>query len=121
MAQRPLQVEELREALSVVPGNATWNLAAFLNDLYSTLACCGGLVTVDEKELTVRLVHHSVNQFLLTGFNASPSIGFTIAKAHKAMTDIILMYLNYGIFETQLSTIIVLPIMTGSVPSRIIC
>jgi ankyrin repeat protein len=36
------------------------------------------------------------------------------------MTDIIITYLNYGIFETQLSTIIVPQIMTGSVPSRII-
>jgi ankyrin repeat protein len=120
VAQRPLQVEELREALSVVPGNTTWNPAARVNEIYSTLACCGSLVTVDEEELTVRLVHHSVKQFLLTGFNASTSIGFTIAEAHKTMTDIIITYLNYGIFETQLSTIIVPQIMTGSAPSRII-
>ena len=120
VAQRPLQIEELREALSVVPGDSTWNPAALLNDIYSTLACCGSLVIVDEEELTVRLVHHSVKQFLLTGFNTSTSIGFTTAEAHRTMRDIIITYLNYGVFETQLSTIVVPQIMTGSAPSKII-
>ncbi|CZR58343.1 uncharacterized protein PAC_08235 [Phialocephala subalpina] len=120
VAQRPLQVEELREALSVVPGNTTWNLVSLLNDIYSTLACCGSLVIVDEEELTVRLVHHSIKQFLLTGFNVSTNIGFTTADANKTMADIIVTYLNYGIFETQLSTAVVPRIMTGSAPSRII-
>ncbi|KAH6696537.1 hypothetical protein BKA61DRAFT_448954, partial [Leptodontidium sp. MPI-SDFR-AT-0119] len=120
VAQRPLQVDELREALSVVPGNTTWNPATLLNDIYSTLACCGSLVIVDEEELTVRLVHHSVKQFLLTGFNTSTSIAFMTAEAHRTMRDIIVTYLNYGIFETQLSTLVVPQIMTGSAPSKII-
>jgi ankyrin repeat protein len=120
VAQRPLQVEELREALSVVPGNTTWDPAGLLNDIYSTLACCGSLVIVDEEELTVRLVHHSFKTFLLTGFDTSTCIGFTTAEAHKTMTNIIVTYLNYGIFETQLSTTVVPQIMTGSVPSRVI-
>jgi ankyrin repeat protein len=36
------------------------------------------------------------------------------------MRDIIVTYLNYGIFETQLSTTVVPQIMTGSAPSKII-
>ena len=36
------------------------------------------------------------------------------------MTNIIVTYLNYGIFKTQLSTTVVPQIMTGSVPSRVI-
>jgi hypothetical protein len=120
VAQRPLQVEELREALSVVPGNITWDPAGLLNDIYSTLACCGSLVIVDEEELTIRLVHHSVKKFLLDGFDTSTRIGFTAAEAHKTMTNIIVTYLNYGIFETQLSTTVVPQIMTRSVPSKVI-
>ena len=120
VAQRPLQIEELRESLSVVPGNTTWNPATLLNDIYSTLACCGSLVIVDEEELTVRLVHHSVKQFILTEFNTSTSIGFTTAEAHRTMRDIIITYLNYGVFERQLSTTVVPQIMTGSAPSKII-
>jgi hypothetical protein len=36
------------------------------------------------------------------------------------MADIIITYLNYGVFETQLSTVVVPQIITGSTPSRII-
>lgn len=120
IAQRPLQVEELREALSVVPGDTVWNPANLLNDIYSTLACCGSLVTVDEEELTVRLVHHSVKQFILDGFNTQPNFGFTTPDAHRIMAEIIITYLNYGIFDTQLSTIVHPQLMAASAPSRII-
>src|ERR1700733_3582501 len=119
-AYRPLTTEEIREALSVVPGDTTWNPARLLNDVYSTLACCGSLITVDEEELTIRLVHHSVRQFLLSRFKNSTDITFTIGSANRKMADIIITYLSYGIFETQLSTVVVPQIMTGSAPSRII-
>jgi ankyrin repeat domain-containing protein 50 len=120
VAHRPLTVEELREALSVVPGDAVWDLATLLNDVFSTLTCCGSLLIVDEEELTVRLVHHSAKQFLLSGFKDSTNIAFTIDSAKKKMADVIITYLSYGVFETQLSTMVVPQIMTGSVPSRII-
>jgi ankyrin repeat domain-containing protein 50 len=120
VAYRPLTTGELREALSVVPGDDVWNPAKLLNDVYSTLACCGSLVAVDEEELTIRLVHHSVKQFLLSGFKDSTNIAFTVDSAKRKMADIIVTYLNYGIFGTQLSTVVVPQIMTGSAPSRII-
>ena len=120
VAHRPLTTEELREASSVVPGDAVWNPAKLLNDVYSILACCGSLVTVDEEELTVRLVHHSVKQFLLSGFKDSTNIAFTIDSAKRKMADIIVTYLNYGVFGNQLSTVVVPQIMIGSAPSRII-
>jgi hypothetical protein len=44
VARRPLITEELREALSIVPGDTTRNPARLLNDLYSTLTCCGNLI-----------------------------------------------------------------------------
>ncbi|KAH9205014.1 hypothetical protein DL95DRAFT_318379 [Leptodontidium sp. 2 PMI_412] len=120
VAHRPLTTEELREALSVVPGDTTWNPARLLNELYSTLTCCGSLITVDEEELTIRLVHHSVKQFLLSGSKDSNGMPFTIDSAHKRIADIIITYLNYGVFDTQLSTMVVPQIMTASAPSRII-
>ncbi|KAL8325300.1 hypothetical protein RB597_008523 [Gaeumannomyces tritici] len=70
-ARHPLTTDELREALSVNPGNTDWNPAQLLNDVYSALAYCGSLVTVDEEDFTVRLVHHSVKQFLLGGLGSS--------------------------------------------------
>ena len=120
VAHRPLTTEEIREALSVVPGDAVWSPTRLLNDVYSTLTCCGSLITIDEEELTIRLVHHSAKQFLLSGFKNSTDITFTIGSANRKMADIIITYLSYGIFETQLSTVVVPQIMTESAPSRII-
>ncbi|KAI9763674.1 MAG: hypothetical protein M1839_006322, partial [Geoglossum umbratile] len=120
MAYRPLTIEELREALSVVPGDTVWNPARLLNNVFSTLTCCGSLLIVDEEELTVRLVHHSVKQFLLSGFKDSNNIAFTIGSAKRRMADIIITYLSYDVFGTQLSTMVVPQIRAGSAPSRII-
>ncbi|KAH7261562.1 hypothetical protein BKA59DRAFT_488949 [Fusarium tricinctum] len=64
-ACRPLITDELREALSVVPGDPDWNPSRMLNDVYAALACCGSLVIVDEETLSVKLIYHSVKQFLL--------------------------------------------------------
>jgi hypothetical protein len=120
IAYRPLTTEELREALRVIPSDVIWDPAKLLNKVYSILACCGSLVAVDEEEWTIRLVHYSVKQFLLSGFNDSTNIPFTIASAKRKMVNIIVTYLNYGIFDTKLSTALVPQIMTGSAPSRII-
>ncbi|KAJ5153419.1 uncharacterized protein N7482_009897 [Penicillium canariense] len=101
-AHHPLTLEELREALSVIPGDTTWNPSRLLNNIFDALTCCGSLLTLDEEGLTVRLVHSCVKQFLID--SQSPADWrFTIATAHRRMADIIITYLNYGVFETQLS------------------
>jgi hypothetical protein len=105
VAYQPLTGAELREALSVVPGDTVWNPSSLLNDIYSTLACCGCLLVVDEEELTVRFVHHSVKQFLLSNLQDLVNIAFTIESAQWTMADIIVTYLSYGVFGTELSTI----------------
>jgi hypothetical protein len=124
VARRPLITEELREALSVVPGDTTWNPSRLLNDPYSTLACCGSLVIVDEEELTARLVHHSVKQFLLARSDdiVSPpsSIPFTEYSANRKMAEIIVTYLNYSVFHTQISRTVVPQMSIGSAPSKVI-
>ncbi|KAI1075988.1 hypothetical protein F5B20DRAFT_557779 [Whalleya microplaca] len=120
VACRPLTTQELQEAMSVVPGNADWNPARLINDIYSVLAYCGSLITVDEEELTVQLVHHSVKQFLLGGLEGSIGESFTMESAHRMMADIVITYLNYGIFNTQLSTRIVPQIDYEMVPAKII-
>jgi ankyrin repeat protein len=122
VAQRPLTTEELREALSVVPGNDVWNQAMLINDIYSTLACCGSLIVIDEEDLTVQFTHHSVSQFLLNKHtDSSISTGkFTMEGCHRQMADIIVTYLNYGIFDSRLSTKVVPQIPARSAPSAII-
>ena len=119
-AHRPLTAEELRDALSIVPGDADWNWSRRLNDVNLILTCCGSLLTIDEEERTIRLVHHSVKQFLLSGFKDPAHIAITIDGANRTMASIIVTYLNYSVFATQLSTTVVPQIMSASAPSQII-
>jgi len=119
-AYRPLTTDELREALSVTPGDATWDPSKTLNNAYSALACCGCLLTVDEEEFTVRLVHHSVKQYILNGLNGVKNIGFSYKKAQRTLADIIVTYLGYGVFGNELSRVRVHPIIVQSAPSKIV-
>jgi ankyrin repeat protein len=119
VARQPLTASDLQEALSVVPGNTIWDPSQVLNDIDSVLAYCGCLLIVDEEDFTVRFVHHSVKKFVLsTAFDSSDK--FTNACAHTTMTDIVITYLSYGIFGTQVSTTRVPRVTTHTVPTSII-
>jgi ankyrin repeat domain-containing protein 50 len=118
-AHRPLSTEELREALSVVPGDHVWNQSRLLNDIYSTLACCGSLIIIDEEEWTVRLTHHSVKQFLFDNESPTGSI-LTRGRANAIMADVVVTYLNYGVFDTQVSGTTMPEIPGGAAPSTVI-
>ncbi|OAL53394.1 ankyrin [Pyrenochaeta sp. DS3sAY3a] len=119
-AERPLTTEELREALSVVPGNSEWDPAKLLNDVNSALACCGCLITIDEEEKTVRFVHHSVKQFLLDTSRDASIFTFTTGQAQSTMANIVVTYLNYGTFGTELSRTKIPQVPIESAPSNII-
>lgn len=119
-ARRPLTTNELREALSVTPGNIDWSPAQLINDIHSTLACCGGLIIVDEEDFAVRLVHHSVKQFLLGGLRGSSDGMFTLESALAIMGNTIVTYLSYGVFDTQLSTSVAPQVMAATAPQKII-
>ncbi|EKG09441.1 hypothetical protein MPH_13518 [Macrophomina phaseolina MS6] len=119
-ASRPLTADELRDALSVIPGDTNWTPSRLLNDVYSALACCGCLLTVDEEESTVRFVHHSVKQYLLSGFNNINNTTFTAEKAQRTIADIVVTYLGYGVFGTELMRTKVPQVMIQSAPSSVI-
>jgi hypothetical protein len=115
VAQRPLTLEELRETLSVTPGDTSWRPDRLLNNIHGTLACCGSLVIIDEEELTLRLIHHSVKQYLLRDFR-DPYNGRIIAlDAHKRMAEIIITYLSFSAFDSQVSSFVLPEMQTGKV------
>ncbi|KAH6860628.1 hypothetical protein BKA58DRAFT_414063 [Alternaria rosae] len=118
-ARRPLTLPEMREALSVTPGNTTWNSSKLLNSIYPALATCGCLVTVDEEEHTIRTVHPSVNQFLLQdSLTTKDIVQGTIEDAQLLMSSIIITYLGYGVFGTEL--VVRLPVFNvGLTPAHI--
>jgi ankyrin repeat protein len=119
-AYRPLTTDELREALSVTPGDATWDPSKTLNDVCSALACCGCLLAVDEEEFTVRVVHHSVKKYILAGLGGVKHMDFSFEEAQRALADTVVTYLSYGVFGTELSRVKVRPMVAQSAPSKIV-
>lgn len=47
VTKRPTAIHEMREALSVTPGDTDWNPSKLLNDIYQPLKACGCLIVVD--------------------------------------------------------------------------
>ena len=117
-ARRPLTTDELLEALSVIPGDASWDPSRALNSIYSALGCCGCLLVTDEEEFTVRIVHRSVKQYLI-GLDSGEHTKFSKQEANKVLADIVVTYLSYGVFGTELSRSKVQPMGTRSAPTMI--
>ncbi|KAK3690486.1 hypothetical protein B0T22DRAFT_537132 [Podospora appendiculata] len=121
-AHRPLNTAELAEALQVDIGDAQWNPDRRLHDIYTALSCCGSLVVVDEEEFTVRLVHHSVRQYLNAeddSLNPS-SHRFTVQDAERFMGETLVTYLNYDVFDNQVSKDVVRPLHLDKLPAMVV-
>ena len=119
-AYRPFTTEELREALSVTPGDATWEPSRMLNEVQSALACCGCLLTLDEEESTVRVIHHSVRRYILHDFDGVNPMGFPIEAAQRTLADVVVTYLGYPVFDKELSRTNARRIAIESAPSKIL-
>lgn len=105
-AQRPLTLEELREAVSIRPGETSWDASKIVNDmLRSLLDSCGSLVAIDEEHLTVHFAHHSVKQHLLSEplCLEMRKYHINIREADLYLGDVTVIYLNMGIFDRQLA------------------
>lgn len=116
---RPLGINELREALAVVPGDTEWKPDNQVNNIYHALACCESLVIVTEEERTVHFVHQSVMQFLLDQNSTSTALHFDLVQASLELGEVCVTYLNYGIFDQDLSTNVVPTIPAGVIPTKI--
>ncbi|GIK06306.1 hypothetical protein Aspvir_001953 [Aspergillus viridinutans] len=120
-ARRPLSVEELCEALSVIPGDTTWEPGRQINNIHAALASCKCLIIIDEEEQSVRFAHHSVKQFFIArGDKPETANPINPDEANKEMGRIILTYLNYGIFDRQVSRTVFPKIPAADAPARIV-
>jgi hypothetical protein len=125
-ATLPLTTDEMRDALSITPGQTDWTKRNTINDIYSTLTTCGCLIQVDEEENTVRFVHQSVKEFFLrpqlhhlanvSSEDSRDSAVVTMEDCHGTMADIIVTYLSYGVFDKRVSTSRVPIIEVGETP-----
>lgn len=104
--RRPLTLEGLGEAVSVEPDITKWGVSKLVDDiLKSLLDSCSSLIAVDEEHLAVHFTHHSVKQHLLSEPMDSDirKCHINMKKADLYLGDIIVTYLNYGIFDQQLT------------------
>jgi len=85
-AERPLKVGELCHALGIEIGSPDLD-SDNVPSIETVLACCQGLVAVDQKASTVRLIHFTAAEHL----RDHPQL---FSTAHSTMAEICLSYLN---------------------------
>jgi len=86
-SQRPLRAEELCHALGVELGSQHLDLRD-VPTVQTLLTCCLGLVVVEESSSTVRLVHRTLQEHLLS----DPTL---FHSPHSSIADVCLTYLNF--------------------------
>ena len=62
-ARRPLRVSELRHALAIQVGESQLDNDNLLQPRF-IIECCAGLIVIDDKSSTVRLVHYTLQDYL---------------------------------------------------------
>jgi hypothetical protein len=92
-AKRPLDVEELSDALSVKPGQTTVN-PKYRPSPSIMLECCQGLVTIDPNAARIHLAHYSIQEYLV---KHSESL---FPDAETYLGTISLTYLMFEDFRT---------------------
>ncbi|KAK2729382.1 nacht domain protein [Colletotrichum kahawae] len=120
-AFEPLNIDQIQDVMSVTAGDISWDPSKLINDIMSILKFCGSLVMIDEEEHTVRFVHHTARSFCLGSLGTSlyKTLPFTETEAHRDLGEATLTYLNYGIFDKQLSTRVIPNIDARKLPEKI--
>jgi len=89
LAERPLVMEELRHALAVKQGDTDLDRDNIASEK-SLLNSCHGLIIIDEGTSTVRLVHLSLQEYLLTQCDT------LFPQGHCEIARTCLTYLNFS-------------------------
>jgi len=85
-SERPLQVDELCNALAVEIGSTDFD-PENIPSIATLLHFCQGLITVDEESSTVRLIHYTVQEYLYS------EVGL-FSEPHLMLAETCLTYLN---------------------------
>ena len=97
-AKRPLKIFELREILAVEPEDTKFDPSG-LHERDLILEVCCGLVSIDEQDETIRLVHYSLQEYLATCWHEHwPKAEETVAAtciAYLTLEDFSVHMLEY--------------------------
>jgi len=85
-AERPLQADELCHALAVELGSRDFDVGN-IPSISTLVSCCQGLITVDKKASTVRLIHFTLREYLFSSHD-------TFVSPQSTMAEICLTFLN---------------------------
>lgn len=101
-ARRPLQVNELREAIAFTIDDKHFDAAKIPTDLNRLVRACGNLVLIDEETQNVQLAHYTVQQYLLDHRRMTMSF-FKITReaANFDAGKLCVAYLSFADFESQ--------------------
>jgi len=102
--KRPLQANEMREAIAFTVADTYFDSTKIPNNLQRLVRACGNLVFIDEDTQNVQLAHYTVQQYLLDPQRAKSSgIYLTLKDASMALGKICVTYLSFNDFETQVA------------------
>ena len=122
VARQPLTLEQLREVISIKPLQENMASESLINNVANLLIGCGSLVTVNEEELTVHFVHHSIKQYLLSAVN-DPLLQryhFDFQTIDLEAGEICVTYLSFKELTTQVSNIPAHDANDSRIPSAIL-
>jgi hypothetical protein len=103
-ARRPLEIEELREAIAFTIEDDHFDHTKIPNDLNRLARACGNLIVIDDDENSVQIAHYTVEQHLLKEDGCKPPLlHFTRAQANIEVGKVCVRYLSFSDFELQLT------------------
>lgn len=105
-AVSPLDLDEIRVALSVVVGEPVWHPERIAKDGMQLISLCGGnLLDLDEEDGKVRFIHHSVIQHLLSpaANQSTTPYHFFIEDAENFTGATCVTFLHMPILETRMT------------------
>ena len=104
-SERPLAIDELEEALSLLPNQKAWQSPSSKLDISRLAKLCVNLVNYDEANRTVSLAHHTVGSFLLGCADRQEVTSFAIEEitTEQYLADMCLTYLSFTDFHQALT------------------
>jgi len=105
-AEPAMNMDELRVASNVEPGNTSWDNSTLIGTGKGLISAYGGsLLDIDEEDLRVRFIHYSVLLHLTTPpSNTKTGIfHFDLLEAEMMLGAVCVTYLSYDIFENHIS------------------
>ncbi|KAG4258041.1 hypothetical protein FPRO03_02996 [Fusarium proliferatum] len=101
---QPLTLSQLREALSIKPGQHTLRREDLISGIERLPAWCENLIYVEETDNTVRFSHHSIQEFLLASDSGEHgALHIDPDQCDKLAGEVCITYVNLDNFQTTLA------------------